>query len=59
MLRKRSDKRQSSYARHGKQPYRYSETFRKWKAAVMEGRTSEADRLSAEHKARYAPRHAA
>lgn len=43
----------SPYQRHQKAPHVYSELYRAWRRAVMRGDDDEAERLGAEHTARF------
>ena len=54
MKRNKTNKRvqrsgQSSYKRHGKRSYHYSERYQAWHDAKLNGREAEASRLSMEH----------
>ncbi len=46
-------KGKSPYRRYGKRPYKYSELYRRWRAAVMSGDADEAARLTGMHARRF------
>ena len=47
----------SPYQRYHKAPYRYSELYYQWRAAVLKGDTKAANRLSDKHALKFGPRH--
>jgi hypothetical protein len=49
----RADMGRSPYKKYGKAPYQYSETYRRWRAAVMAGRDNEARAFAAEHQKKF------
>lgn len=46
-------KRKSPYQRHNKAPYKYSEIYQLWKAAVLAGRDHDATKHARAHYARF------
>jgi hypothetical protein len=43
----------SPYQKYNKEPYRYSERYHKWRAAVKDGRADEAAALTAQYVSLY------
>lgn len=48
-------KSKSPYQRYNKAPYRYSELYYQWRAAVLKGDTRLARELSAKHSQKFGP----
>ena len=46
-------KARSPYHIYGKTPYRYSDIYSRWRAAISAGRTDEAANLSRQHRSRF------
>lgn len=46
----------SPYQRYNKAPYRYSDLYYQWRAAVLKGDNKLADRLSEKHSQKFGPR---
>jgi hypothetical protein len=41
------------YTKYGKAPYRYSDVYQNWRAAILSGATAEASRLGVAHTRRF------
>jgi hypothetical protein len=48
-----NSKGKSPYRRHNKRPYRYSDLYQRWRAAVRSGDASEAAKITRAHKHRF------
>ncbi|WP_027583964.1 hypothetical protein [Bradyrhizobium sp. Ai1a-2] len=50
---KQADQGRSPYKKKNKKPFQYSETYRRWKSAIMAGHDNAARELAAEHHRKF------